>query len=55
MSALKWWRLDESGTPVPATDYRMQHFDGPPLLYETMIFGGPLEEEQERYSTRAEA
>jgi hypothetical protein len=28
---------------------------GPPLLYETMVFGGPLDGEQERYSTRAEA
>lgn len=29
--------------------------DGPPLLYETMTFGGPLDEEQERYYTRTEA
>lgn len=30
---------------------------GPPLLYETMVFGqgNPLDEEQERYSTREEA
>jgi hypothetical protein len=26
-----------------------------PLIYETMVFGGPLDEEQERYSTREEA
>jgi hypothetical protein len=25
--------------------------DGDPLLFETMIFGGPLDQEQERYST----
>ncbi len=28
---------------------------GPPLLFETMVFGGKLDEEQERYSTEAEA
>lgn len=29
--------------------------DGPPLLFETMIFGGPHDEYQERYSTWEEA
>jgi len=29
--------------------------DGPPLLFETMIFGGPHDQYQERYTTRAEA
>lgn len=28
---------------------------GPPLLFETMIFGGEHDDYQERYSTRAEA
>lgn len=28
---------------------------GPPLLFETMIFGGELDQEQERYSTWDEA
>ena len=28
---------------------------GPPELYETMTFGGPLDEDQVRYRTRAEA
>jgi hypothetical protein len=28
---------------------------GPPLLFETMVFGGELDDEQERYSTEAEA
>jgi len=28
---------------------------GPPVLFETMVFGGLLGDEQERYSTRAEA
>jgi hypothetical protein len=29
--------------------------DGPPLLFETMVFGGKLDQEQERYSTWDEA
>lgn len=29
--------------------------DGPPLIFETMVFRGPLDEEQVRYSTEAEA
>lgn len=33
-----------------------QYGDGPPLLFETMIFGLPSDDEYcERYSTRAEA
>lgn len=30
-------------------------FDGPPILFETMIFGGPEDGYQERYSTWDEA
>src|ERR1700761_3372970 len=29
--------------------------DGPPLIFETMVFGGPLNESQRRYSTWEEA
>jgi len=29
--------------------------DGPPILFETMVFGGELDQEQERYSTWEEA
>lgn len=29
--------------------------EGPPILYETMVFGGRLDEECVRYATRAEA
>ena len=29
--------------------------DGPPLIFETMVFGGPLDQEQERYSTWEQA
>ena len=32
-----------------------QFGDGPPLIFETMVFGGDLDGEQERYSTEAEA
>lgn len=28
---------------------------GAPVLYETMIFGGPLDQERERYETRQQA
>lgn len=29
--------------------------DGPPLIFETMVFGGPMDENQVRYSTYEEA
>jgi hypothetical protein len=29
--------------------------DGPPILYETMVFGGPLDGEMDRYITREAA
>lgn len=29
--------------------------DGPPLIFETMVFGGPMDEYMERYSTEEEA
>ncbi len=29
--------------------------NGAPILYETMVFGGPLSDSQERYTTRQEA
>lgn len=29
--------------------------DGPPLIFETMIFGGPMDQYQDRYSTEEEA
>ena len=28
---------------------------GPPLLFETMVFGGPLDQNQDRYTTWEEA
>lgn len=32
-----------------------QYGDGPPILWETMVFGGPLDGEQNRYTSRAAA
>jgi len=32
-----------------------QFGDGPPLIFETMVFGGELDQECERYSTEEEA
>lgn len=32
-----------------------QWSDGPPLLYETLVFGGEMDGEMERYSTKDEA
>lgn len=29
--------------------------DGPPIIFETMVFGGPLDGEQQRYTTLREA
>lgn len=34
-------------------DHSFAH--GAPVLFETMVFGGPLDQEQERYATRDEA
>lgn len=31
------------------------YWDGPPILFETMVFGGALDQEQERYATEEEA
>lgn len=32
-----------------------QFGDGPPLIFETMVFGGPLDSEQDRYPTEVAA
>lgn len=32
-----------------------QYLDGPPLLFETMVFGGPMDGEMERYTTLEQA
>jgi hypothetical protein len=37
-------------------DHRFQELDpGPPLIFETMVFGGPLDQLTRRYSTLEEA
>lgn len=49
---------------IPDTDIRIstvwlglnhQYGDGPPLIFETMVFGGPNDESMWRYSTEEEA
>lgn len=49
---------DEAGPSKVSTVFLgvdHQWGDGPPLIFETLVFGGPLEGEMDRYSTRAEA
>jgi hypothetical protein len=48
---------EENGVRVSTVFLGLDHQwgDGPPLLFETMIFGGPHDELQWRYSTRSEA
>ena len=59
MTALEHYVLDGRGEPVRVstvflgTDHNC--LDGPPILYETMIFGGPWDKSQWRHHTRAEA
>ncbi len=37
-------------------DHRFNESEGDaPVLWETMVFGGPMDQEQERYATRDEA
>jgi hypothetical protein len=50
-----WDKFDgvEVSTVFLGLDHRFG--DGPPLIFETMIFGGQLDEETERYSTWDEA
>jgi hypothetical protein len=55
------WRVGltklENGTEVSTVFLGLDHAwgDGPPLLFETMIFGGTEDEYCERYSTWEEA
>jgi hypothetical protein len=43
----------EVSTVFLAIDH--SYSSGPPILYETMVFGGPLDQTQDRYATRAAA
>jgi hypothetical protein len=51
--------LDRVGTTRVSTVFLgLDHSFGDgagPVLYETMVFGGPMDGEQERYRTREEA
>lgn len=47
-----------SGTYVSTVCLGLDHqfsLTGPPLLFETLVFGGPLDGETDRYSTWSEA
>ena len=49
---------DESGPSVVSTVFLgIDHafHGGPPLLWETMVFGGPLDMEQQRYTSQEAA
>ena len=51
-------QTEVGGSQVSTVFMGLDHrFDpkGPPLLYETLVFGGPLEDDMDRYSTREEA
>ena len=70
-NAIEWARFLESGsvnrrvdrTEVTDAVYistvflglNHQYVDGPPLLFETLVFGGLLDGEMERYSTWEQA
>ena len=50
--------LDEIGGASVSTVWlglNHEYGDGPPLIFETMIFGGPHDEAQWRHSTEEEA
>lgn len=55
------WRhvgIDEIGASTVSTVFLgldHAHNGGPPVLWETMVFGGDLDGEQERYTSRADA
>lgn len=53
---IAWTEVGEAtvSTVFLGLDHRFGS-DGPPLIFETMIFGGPLDEHQARYSTLEQA
>jgi hypothetical protein len=50
-------RDDIDGVLISTVHLVLDHSfgQGPPLIFETMIFGGPHDQWQDRYSTEAEA
>ena len=57
-----WWRVGETkitddvkvSTVWIGLDHRFGT-DGPPLIFESMVFGGPMDGEMRRYSSWSEA
>jgi len=50
--------FDEQGEGISTVFLGMDHSfteKGPPILWETLVFGGPLDGEMERYSSLADA
>jgi hypothetical protein len=55
-----WWQIGRTqigDVSVSTVWMGLDHNwgDGPPLIFETMVFGGPLSDECERYTTKEEA
>ena len=48
-------KVDDTTISTVWLGFDHQFGDGPPLIFETMVFEGPLNAEQIRYSTEAEA
>lgn len=50
-------RTEVGGCEVSTVFLGLDHSfdDGPPVLFETLVFGGPLDEEMERYHAWEEA
>lgn len=50
-----WTGTDALHVSTVFLGHNYAYGDGPPILFETMVFGGEMDQEQERYSTWAEA
>jgi len=48
-------KLDGADVSTVWLGLNHQYGDGPPLIFETMVFGGPLDQECKRYSTEEQA
>lgn len=50
------WKTRFGEVEVSTVFLGLDHaFEGPPLLFETLVFGGELDGQMERYSTRQSA
>ncbi len=52
---VKWEEVGEAHVSTVLLNIDHGYGDGPPLIFETMVFGGDLDGECWRYSTEAEA